>query len=59
MIVLTGQGMEAAGDTIETEGPTRFVVQKFDPSKARPIADPPRLLATVVTAPAACVGSIL
>src|SRR5262249_27880734 len=57
MTVVTVQGGEAPGVTIETD-PEKFAVQIRDPSKAIPTVPFPRLLATVVTAPAAWRGSI-
>ena len=56
--VVTDHGIVAPGVTIETE-PDVFAVQTRAPSKAMPVGPPPRLFATVVTAPAGCAGSIM
>src|SRR5262249_6850789 len=57
--VVTVQGIEADGVMIETEpGAPPFAVQTLDPSRAMPVGLTPRLLATVVTAPAVRAGSI-
>ena len=55
---MTVHGIVAPGVTIETELP-KLAVQIRDPSKVRVEGIASRLLATVVTAPAAWVGSIL
>ena len=57
--VVTVQGVVAPGVTIDTEPePERFVVQIRLPSNVIPLGSPPRLVATVVAAPAGWVGSI-
>src|SRR5215813_5373720 len=55
--VVTVQGGAAPGVTIDMELP--FAVQTRAPSNAIPFAGPPRFVATVVTAPAGCAGSIV
>src|SRR5262249_26293298 len=54
--VVTVHGTVAPGVTIETEAP--FVVQTCDPSNVIPNPPAPPRVATVVTAPAGCAGSI-
>src|SRR5262249_29400485 len=54
--VVAVQGIEAVGVTIEMEEPKLFAVQTRSPSKAAAVEPFPRLLATVVTAPAGPVG---
>ena len=56
--VVAVHGVVAPGVTIETELP-ELAVQTRAPSKAMPKGVFPRLLATVVTAPAAWPGSIM
>jgi hypothetical protein len=56
--VVTVQGIDGPGVTIETELP-KLAVQTRAPSKATPWGTFPKSLATVVTAPAAWLGSIL
>ena len=56
--VVTAHGVVAPGVTMDTE-PDVFAVQMRAPSKAMPRGPAPRLLVTVVTAPAGCAGSIM
>src|SRR5262245_52298498 len=52
--------MDAPGVTIETDaGLPRFAVQKREPSKASPLGNGGRLLATSVTLPTGWLGSIV
>jgi hypothetical protein len=57
--VVTVHGSVVPGVTMETEpGAPPLAVQIREPSKAIAIGEFPRLVATGVTAPAACAGSI-
>src|SRR5215831_6658192 len=56
--VVTVQGIDGPGVTIETDCPLTWASQILAPSKAMPLGLPARLLATVVTAPAGWLGSI-
>src|SRR5215510_2509211 len=56
--VVTVQGITTVGVRIDREPPKTLATQTRSPSNATPYEPLPRLLATVVTTPAGCVGSI-